>query len=181
MKKKWLRRGIYLFTALLLIVAVLGVGLGSHYLSYYGIRPNPFPELKADEIESISVYYDSEYEFTEEEKAEVIRLYNAMEIDWLGYTFDPKRIEDTAMFGVTTDRFEITMKNGDTYFFATYNFDWSDFQKCEILINGEKTKNRSVIFQCDRDGIFALAEKIEKIYIRHRRLVEPDYLIEEYP
>ena len=74
MKKKWLRRGIYLFTALLLIVAVLGVGLGSHYLSYYGIRPNPFPELKADEIESISVYYDSEYEFTEEEKAEQAAL-----------------------------------------------------------------------------------------------------------
>ena len=55
MKKKWLRRGIYLFTALLLIVAVLGVGLGSHYVSNYHVTPNPLPEISAEDVKSISM------------------------------------------------------------------------------------------------------------------------------
>ena len=80
-------------TAILLIIGVLGVALGSHYVEYYGIGTNPLPKLTEEDIESMYVqlsipvgatYFVRERTLTKEETAEIIERYNTLDADFLG-------------------------------------------------------------------------------------------------
>ena len=88
MTKKWLRRGICLFSALLLFVVVLGIGLGIHYK----VRFHPVRQLNAEEIDSIQVTYFGTTSkdikqvtlTSKQEIAEFVEKYNGVKQSHLG-------------------------------------------------------------------------------------------------
>ena len=82
MTKKKCRTGALILVGILVIFGALGIALGSHYISYYEIQPNPLHDLKAKDVETIVISdRDGIYELLEEDKAELLRLYDEMKIN----------------------------------------------------------------------------------------------------
>lgn len=131
-------------SGILLVVCILTIGLGSHYVSNYHVTPNPLPEISAEDVKSISMTYNGEQVFSAEETAEFVQRYNAMKIDWLGggkklaqesgmEEFVHGLPSEVAWFfpGVTNGRMAgvvvgnppvvtLQLKNGDTYRLSFY-------------------------------------------------------------
>ena len=164
MKKKARSTVLRLLAGILLVVLTLAIGLGSHYVSYYGIGTNPLPnKLTAAKIDSICVdvkdptiaygYALKEKTLTDAERDQTIALYNALDMDLLG--FDPTYDPGPFLAGNYPASFSVTLTDGEVYLVSVYAANGLHEAFGEVIIHQNRTNERWK-FDCDYETAAAL-------------------------
>ena len=160
MTKKKCRTGALILVGILVIFGALGIALGSHYISYYEIQPNPLHDLKAKDVETIVISdRDGIYELLEEDKAELLRLYDEMKINWLGYN-EAKLASDLPQIQSKCIIIAV-LKDGRAYNFwpRCYEKDGINFYAFDVNVKQYEECVRT--YECDRAGMLAFEKYLD--------------------
>ena len=168
--KHWTRGLVGCLLAVVLIFGVLAIGLGSHYVSYYGIGVNPLPDkLTAAKVDSIHVevkdptiaygYALKEKFLTDEEQGQLMALYNALDVELLG--LNPLYDTGNRMAGNYPATFHITMTGGEDYQVSVYaangRTEKGDVSFGKVHVS-QKSTNKQWAFDCPYETADALKE-----------------------